>query len=65
MLDDQAASNILCRRTALIAMEFDRYNVDIAALSKTRLFDEGSLCEAGAGYTFIWKGYPSSSPRIH
>ena len=31
------------RRIALIACELARYNIDIAALSKTRLPDEGSL----------------------
>ena len=31
------------RRSALIACELARYNIDIAALSETRLPDEGSL----------------------
>ena len=31
------------RRTALVAKELSRYNIDIAALSETRLADEGSL----------------------
>jgi len=43
------------RRTALIATELCRYDVDIAALSETRLADEGSLSEADGGYTFFWK----------
>ena len=29
------------------------YNIDIAALSQTKLA-EGALCERGAGYTFFW-----------
>ena len=41
-------------RTALIACELARYNIDIAALSETRLPDEGSLTEMGTGYTFFW-----------
>jgi len=53
------------RRTALIAAELSRYNIDIAALSETRLADEGSLSEVGEGYTFFWKGLPESSRRIH
>ena len=65
MLDGRDNNDVPRRRTALIAMELSRYNVDIAALSETRLSDEGSLCETGAGYTFFWKGYPSGSPRIH
>ncbi|KAI8777849.1 craniofacial development protein 2 [Biomphalaria glabrata] len=44
------------RRTALVARELHRYNIDIAALSETRLADEGELCERGAGYTFFWSG---------
>lgn len=44
------------RRTALIASELARYNIDIAALSETRLAGEGELCERGAGYTFFWNG---------
>ena len=34
-------------RTALIACEFARYNIDKAALSETMLPDEGSLVEMG------------------
>ena len=37
----------------------------IAALSETRLADEGSLTEVGEGYTFFWKGLPADSQRIH
>ena len=33
------------RRTGLIASELKRYNVDVAALSETRLLEEGSLNE--------------------
>ncbi|KAI8740129.1 craniofacial development protein 2, partial [Biomphalaria glabrata] len=44
------------RRTALVARELHRYNIDIAALSETRLADECELCERGAGYTFFWSG---------
>ena len=46
------------RRAALIACELARYNIDIAALSETRLPDEGSLVETGTGYTFFWSGLP-------
>ena len=45
------------RCTALIASELRRYNVDIAALSETRLAREGKLCEWGTGYTFFWSGH--------
>ena len=63
MLDTQADRP--SRRTALVAAELNRYSIDIAALSETRLADEGSLTEVGEGYTFFWKGLPESSPRIH
>ena len=53
------------RRTALIACELARYNIDIAALSETRLPDEGSCVEIGTGYTFFWSGLPTVARRIH
>ncbi|XP_076058542.1 uncharacterized protein LOC143035560 [Oratosquilla oratoria] len=53
------------RRTALVASELRRYDIDIAALSETHLADEGSIVEAGEGYTFFWKGLSSADNRIH
>ncbi|KAK0131440.1 Craniofacial development protein 2 [Merluccius polli] len=53
------------RRTALVAAELARYNIDIAALSETRFADEGSLEEVGEGYTFFWRGLPNDARRIH
>lgn len=53
------------RRTALVSRELDRFNIDIAALSETRLAGEGSLTEAGANYTFFWKGKDAEDRRIH
>ena len=53
------------RRTALVAKEVSRYNIDIAALSETRLADEGSLTEPTCCYTFFWKGKAQSEDRIH
>ena len=52
-------------RTALFAGELARYNIDIAALSETRLPDESSLVEMGTGYTFFWSGLPTDARRIH
>ena len=37
-------------------VENDRYKVEIAALSETRLAEEGLLKEVSAGYTFFWSG---------
>ena len=42
---------------ALIAYEHARYNIKIAALSETRLPDDGSLVEIGTGYTFYGVAY--------
>ncbi len=43
LLDLYGTSDRPQRRTALIAAELSRYNIDIAALSETRLLDEGSI----------------------
>ena len=64
LLDD-TESNRPERRTAFIARELKRHNIDIAALSETRRHGEGSLREEGGGYTFYWKGYEAGHPRIH
>ena len=53
---DRAGTSRPERRTALIASELDRYKVQIAALSETRLAEEGHLTEQSAGYTFFWIG---------
>ena len=53
------------RRTALIAYELQKYDIDIAALNETRFSDEGSITESGEGYTFFWKGLNEGAPRIH
>ena len=65
MLDRTESTDRPARRTALIAQELSRYNIDIAALSETRLADEGSVTEDLGGYTFFWKGYPQNENRIH
>lgn len=53
------------RRTALVCKELARFNVDVAALSETRLPEEGNIREAGTGYTIFWKGKAPEEPRIH
>ena len=53
------------RHTALIACELARYNIDIAALSETRLPDEDFLVEMGTGCTSFWSGLPKVAHRIH
>ena len=53
------------RRTAMVAQTLAAYDVDVAALSETRLAGEGSLTEVGQGYTFYWRGVPEGQVRIH
>ena len=54
------------RRTALIARELGKYQIDIAALSETsRIADEGSVAEPKGGYTFFWRGKAKDEDRIH
>lgn len=49
------------RRTAIVAAELKRYNVDIAALQETHMADFGRLDERGSGYSFYWSGSSESS----
>ena len=51
------------RRTAMVARELARYHVDIAALSETRIANEGQLTEDGGGYCFFWSGRTSEERR--
>ena len=51
------------RRTALVLRELSRYNIDIAALSETRLPDDGELEERASGYTFFWRRKPQDARR--
>ncbi|BHF79977.1 hypothetical protein SprV_0702310100 [Sparganum proliferum] len=60
---DNPRSNRPERRTALVARELARYNVDNAALSETRFSEQGQLEEVGAGYTFFWSGRPRAERR--
>ncbi|XP_069741682.1 craniofacial development protein 2-like [Narcine bancroftii] len=61
---DKADSHRPERRSALIAHELLRLDIDIAALSEVRLADVGSLQERGAGYTLYWSGKPSDERRL-
>ena len=59
---DRNKANRPMRRTALIAKELARYMIDIAALSETRLADEGQRQES-TGYTFFWIGKGENEKR--
>ena len=60
---DRSGSDRPEGRTALVGKELSRYGIDIAALSETRLADEGQVAESGCGYTFFWIGKPADQPR--
>ena len=60
---DSSGSDRPQRRTALVGRELDRYKVEIAALSETRLAEEGLFKEVGAGYTFFWSGRKKEERR--
>ncbi|KAI8507953.1 hypothetical protein Bbelb_141930 [Branchiostoma belcheri] len=62
---DRETSDRPDRRTAFVARELTRLDIDIAALSETRLADEGQLQEDAGGFTFFWKGLPQEDRRIH
>ncbi|XP_047483378.1 uncharacterized protein LOC125035191 [Penaeus chinensis] len=51
------------RRTALVAKELSRYNVDIATLSETCFADKGQLTEHGGGHAFFWRGHSTTERR--
>ena len=61
---DKSDSSRPERRSALVAHELSRLNIDIAALSEVRFADKGSLKEQGAGYTLFWSGKPTDERRL-
>ncbi|GFS16044.1 craniofacial development protein 2 [Elysia marginata] len=61
---DKTGSDRNERRSALVAHELLRLNIDIAALSEVRFPDKGSLNEHGAGYTLYWSGRQPEQRRI-
>lgn len=60
---DNSKSDRPEKRTALVARELARYNLDIVALSETRFAEQGQLIEVGANYTFFWSGRPTDERR--
>ena len=55
-LIDRTGSDRPERRNALVTHELVRYNVQIAALSETRLAEEGQQTEQPESYKFFWIG---------
>ena len=58
---DREGANRPERRTALVAMELAKYNIDIAALCETRFSESGSLNDLE--YSFFWSGKPEEERR--
>ena len=63
MMDSEAAERPH-RRSALVAREIARLDIDIAALSEVRFADQGSLIEHGAGYCLYWSGKNKEERRL-
>ncbi|GFS17798.1 hypothetical protein ElyMa_001505100 [Elysia marginata] len=62
---DKTSSDRPERRSALVAHELLRLNIDyIAALSKVCFPDKGSLNKHSAGYTLYWSGRQPEQRRI-
>ena len=53
------------RPTARVSRELDMHNIDIAALSETRVLGENVIEEPGGRYTFFLKGKPEGEKRYH
>lgn len=51
------------RKTALVSLELQRYDVDIAVLCETRLPGNSQLREEKGGYDFFWSGKAENEPR--
>ena len=52
----------MARHFVLDVQEIQRYNVDIATLSETRLVGDGASTEEKGGYSFFWK--EGITPRV-
>ena len=52
------------RSTALVARELARLDIDIAAFSKVRVAEQGSLREDGAGSEIFWSGKNKDERRL-
>ena len=52
------------RRSALVARELARLDIDIAVLSEVRFAEQGSLREDGAGDTLFWSGKNKDEHRL-
>ena len=53
------------RPTAIVSRELERYGIDIAALSETRILGDSVIKEVSGGYTFFLKGRPDGDKHYH
>ena len=63
LLGGSGSSGAPRRKNTLLSQKLGRYNIDIAALSETRMSGEGSINEGD--YTIYWRGYPDGQPCMH
>ena len=63
-MQDLKDSNRPQRRTAVVARELARLDIDIAAVSEVRFAKQGSLTEHDAGYTLYWSGKGKDESRL-
>ena len=52
------------QRSALVARELTRLDIDIAALSEMRFVEQGSLTDNGAGFTLCWSEKNKDEHRL-
>ena len=62
LLDTKRAA---ARPSAIVSRELGRYNIDIAALSETRVLGDTVFEEQVGGYTFFLKGKPQGDKCYH
>ena len=53
------------RPSAIVARELSRYNIDIAAISETRVLGQNVIEEVAGGYTFFPQGKPVGERSDH
>ena len=63
MLDKADSSYPECG-SAFVGHELSRLNINITALGKVCVTEEGSLKEHGIGYALYWSGKPSTKRRL-
>lgn len=64
LLDSSRKESVsIPRKTAIVAREMEKLNVDIAALQETHIKGFGKLDEKKVGYTYYWSGCDENNER--